>query len=92
MSRMRLLTILGLKEMLAGSGQLLSGHDAAAGPDPSATAPHVYKHRRRIDMTSRTLVGGIFALIWFMAVPVWGAEYRPEVANIDAQLCSSYEG
>jgi hypothetical protein len=89
---MRQLTILGLKEMCAGSGQLLSGHDAAAGPGPSATAPRAYKHIRRIDMKSRTLVGGIFALIWFMAVPVWAAEYRLEVANIDAQLFSSYEG
>jgi hypothetical protein len=43
-------------------------------------------------MKSRTLVGGIFALLWLMALPAWAAEYRLQVANIDDRLFSSYEG
>jgi hypothetical protein len=43
-------------------------------------------------MKSRTLVGGIFALLWLTAIPAWAAEYRLQVANIDDRLFSSYEG
>jgi len=43
-------------------------------------------------MKSRTLVGGIFALLWLTALPAWAAEYRLQVANIDDRTFSSYEG
>jgi hypothetical protein len=43
-------------------------------------------------MKSRTLVGGIFALLWLMALPAWAVEYRLQVANIDDRTFSSYEG
>ncbi|HEX9899324.1 MAG TPA: hypothetical protein VGC81_08850 [Candidatus Methylomirabilis sp.] len=43
-------------------------------------------------MKARTLVGGIFALIWLMALPAWAVEYRLEVTNLDDQVFSSYEG
>jgi hypothetical protein len=43
-------------------------------------------------MKSRTLVGGIFALLWLTALPTWAAEYRLQVANIDDRIFSSYEG
>jgi hypothetical protein len=43
-------------------------------------------------MNARTLVGGMFALLWLTALPTWAAEYRLQVANIDDQLFSSYEG
>jgi hypothetical protein len=43
-------------------------------------------------MKARTLVGGLFALLWLSAVPTWAAEYRLEVANIDERIFSSYEG
>jgi hypothetical protein len=55
-------------------------------------APCTYKHIRRTGMKSRTLVGGIFALLWLMALPAWAMEYRLQVANIDDRLFSSYEG
>jgi hypothetical protein len=43
-------------------------------------------------MKARTLVGGILALIWLMALPAWAVEYRLEVTNLDDQVFSSYEG
>ena len=43
-------------------------------------------------MNARTLIGGMFALLWFTAFPTWAAEYRLQVANIDDQVFSSYEG
>jgi hypothetical protein len=43
-------------------------------------------------MKARTLVGGMFALLWLMALPAWATEYRLQVANIDNQVFSSYEG
>ena len=43
-------------------------------------------------MKSRTLVGGIFTLIWLMALPAWAVEYRLQVTNLDDRLFSSYEG
>ena len=43
-------------------------------------------------MKSRTLVGGIFALLWLMALPAWAVEYRLEVTNLDNQVFASYEG
>ena len=43
-------------------------------------------------MKARTLVGGMFALLWLTALPTWAAEYRLQVANIDDQVFSSYEG
>jgi hypothetical protein len=43
-------------------------------------------------MKARTLVGGMFALLWLMALPAWATEYRLQVANIDDQVFSSYEG
>jgi hypothetical protein len=43
-------------------------------------------------MKTRTLVGGIFALTWLMALPAWATEYRLQVANIDHQVFASYEG
>jgi hypothetical protein len=43
-------------------------------------------------MKSRTLVGGIFALLWLTALPAWAVEYRLQVANIDDRTFSSYEG
>jgi hypothetical protein len=42
-------------------------------------------------MKSRTLVGGILALTWLMALPVWAVEYRLEVTNVDDRVFSSYE-
>jgi hypothetical protein len=92
MPRMRRLPILGLRQMLAGGGQLLSGPDTSAGPDPSAMPPRAYDHGRGTDMKSRTFIGGIFALLWLMALPAWAVEYRLQVANLDVQLFSSYEG
>jgi hypothetical protein len=43
-------------------------------------------------MKARTLVGGMFALLWLTALPAWAAEYRLQVANIDDRTFSSYEG
>ena len=43
-------------------------------------------------MKSRTLVGGIFALLWLTTLPAWAVEYRLQVANIDEHVFSSYEG
>jgi hypothetical protein len=43
-------------------------------------------------MNARTLVGGMFALLWLTAVPTWAAEYRLQVANIDDRTFASYEG
>ena len=47
-------------------------------------------------MNARTLIGGMFALLWLTALPTWAAEYRLEyrlqVANIDDQVFASYEG
>jgi hypothetical protein len=43
-------------------------------------------------MKARTLVGGLFALLWLTAFPAWAVEYRLQVANIDDQLFASYEG
>jgi hypothetical protein len=43
-------------------------------------------------MKSRTLVGGIFALLWLTALPAWAVEYRLQVANIDDETFASYEG
>jgi hypothetical protein len=43
-------------------------------------------------MKARTLVGGMFALLWLTAVPTWAAQYRLQVANIDDRIFSSYEG
>ena len=43
-------------------------------------------------MKARTLVGGMFALLWLTAVPTWAAEYRLQVANIDDRVFASYEG
>src|SRR5882724_9230142 len=43
-------------------------------------------------MKARTLVGGMFALLWLTALPAWATEYRLQVANIDDQTFSSYEG
>jgi hypothetical protein len=43
-------------------------------------------------MKARTLVGGMFAVLWLTALPAWAAEYRLQVANIDDRLFSSYEG
>jgi hypothetical protein len=42
-------------------------------------------------MKARTLVGGIFVLLWLMALPAWAMEYRLEVTNLDDRLFSSYE-
>jgi hypothetical protein len=43
-------------------------------------------------MNARTLVGGIFAVLWLTALPTWAVEYRLQVANIDDQVFASYEG
>jgi hypothetical protein len=43
-------------------------------------------------MKSRTLVGGIFALMWLTSIPAWAMEYRLQVANIDDETFASYEG
>jgi hypothetical protein len=43
-------------------------------------------------MKARTLVGGMFALLWLTALPAWSTEYRLQVANIDDRTFSSYEG
>jgi hypothetical protein len=43
-------------------------------------------------MKARTLVGGMFALLWLTALPAWATEYRLQVANIDDRTFSSYEG
>jgi hypothetical protein len=43
-------------------------------------------------MKARTLVGGMFALLWLTALPAWAVQYRLEVSNIDDQIFSSYEG
>ena len=43
-------------------------------------------------MKSRTLVAGIFALLWLTALPAWAVEYRLQVANIDDDTFASYEG
>ena len=43
-------------------------------------------------MKARTLVGGLLACIWLMALPAWAVEYRLEVTNLDDQVFSSYEG
>src|SRR5919106_4436290 len=43
-------------------------------------------------MKSRTLVGGIFALMWLTVLPAWAVEYRLQVANIDDETFASYEG
>jgi hypothetical protein len=42
-------------------------------------------------MKSRTLIGGILALLWLTALPAWAVEYRLEVTNLDDQVFSSYE-
>jgi hypothetical protein len=49
-------------------------------------------HRRKIELTRRTLVGWIFAFIWLMALPAWAVEYRLQVTNVDALAFSSYIG
>jgi hypothetical protein len=51
-----------------------------------------HNDRRRTDMKARTLVGGMFALLWLTALPAWAVEYRLQVANIDDQVFASYEG
>jgi hypothetical protein len=43
-------------------------------------------------MKARTLVGGIFALMWLTALPAWAVEYRLQVANMDDRTFSSYAG
>ena len=43
-------------------------------------------------MKARTLVGGMFALLWLTALPAWAMEYRLQVANIADRTFSSYEG
>jgi hypothetical protein len=43
-------------------------------------------------MNARTRVGGMFALLWLTALPAWAVEYRLQVANIDDETFSSYEG
>jgi hypothetical protein len=43
-------------------------------------------------MKARTLVGGMFALLWLTALPAWATEYRLQVANIDDRVFASYEG
>jgi hypothetical protein len=45
--------------------------------------PHAHHHRRKIELTRRTLVGWIFAFIWLMALPAWAAEYHLEVTDLD---------
>jgi hypothetical protein len=42
-------------------------------------------------MKARTLIGGMFALTWLMALPAWAVEYRLQVANMGDQVFSSYE-
>src|SRR5919197_3093088 len=66
--------------------------EASARPGPSATTPRAHKHKRRTDVKARTLVGGMFALLWLTALPAWAVEYRLQVANIDDRIFSSYEG
>jgi hypothetical protein len=51
-----------------------------------------HHHRRKIELTRRTLVGWIFAFIWLMALPAWAAEYRLQVTNIGFLNFSSYMG
>ncbi len=41
-------------------------------------------------MKCRTLIGGIFAAICFMALPAWAVKYRLEVTNLDDLTFSSY--
>jgi hypothetical protein len=43
-------------------------------------------------MQSRTLIGGIIAMLWLTALPAWAVEYRLQVANIDDETFASYEG
>jgi hypothetical protein len=43
-------------------------------------------------MKARTLIGGMFALLWLTALPAWATEYHLQVANIDDRIFSSYEG
>jgi hypothetical protein len=43
-------------------------------------------------MKARTLVGGMFALLWLTALPAWATEYRLQVANTSDRTFSSYEG
>jgi hypothetical protein len=43
-------------------------------------------------MTYRTLIGGLFASLWLLALPAWAMEYRLEVTNVDFLTLSSYMG
>jgi hypothetical protein len=43
-------------------------------------------------MKARTLVGGMFALLWLTALPAWATEYRLQVTNTSDRTFSSYEG
>jgi hypothetical protein len=43
-------------------------------------------------LQGRTLVGGLLALIWLMALPAWAVEYRLQVTNVDFLTFSSYMG
>jgi hypothetical protein len=43
-------------------------------------------------MNARTLVGGMFVLLWLTALPTWATEYRLQITNIDDRIFSSYEG
>jgi hypothetical protein len=38
----------------------------------------------------RTLIGGILAAFWLLALPAWAVEYRLEVTNLDQLTFSSY--
>jgi hypothetical protein len=43
-------------------------------------------------MTYRTLIAGLFASLWLLALPAWAMEYRLEVTNVDFLTLSSYMG
>ena len=48
--------------------------------------------RRKIELTRRTVVGWIFALVWLMALPAWAVEFRLQVRIVGALVFSWHMG